>query len=103
MEIPLFEIIENRRTIDKVFYSMLGVARGGKVLLYSPIETGYSILFADTATREQRRGSLQFSINDIGYNDFYLSTEGILCAMLEENFSVKMVCWYTDRFIGVSP
>jgi len=101
IEVPLYEIIENGRPTNiKVFYSVLGAARNGKILLYFPVETGYSLLFVDTQTREQRRGFIQISIAELNYNDFFLSAEGILCAMLADNFNAKMVWWRTDRFIG---
>jgi hypothetical protein len=104
VEIPLFELSENGRPINiKVFYSLLGVTKGGKALLYFPLETGLSILFVDNYSREQRRGLLQFSNEELRYNDFYLSTEGILTAMLADNFNVKMVWWRTDKFIGETP
>jgi hypothetical protein len=103
VEIPLFEIVENTRDSGiRVFYSLLGVARNGKALLYFPVETGYSLLFVDTHSREQRRGSISFSNEEIKYNDFFLSAEGILCAMLADNFNVKLVWWRTDRFMGES-
>ncbi len=101
LEIPLFELTENGRPIDvKVFYSMLGVTRGGKALLYFPVETGLSILFVDTASPEHRRSFLNFTNDELQYNYFYLSTEGILAAMLADTESVKMVWWRTDKFIG---
>jgi hypothetical protein len=101
IEIPLYEIIENGRPTNiRVFYSMLGIARAGKTLLYFPVENGYSLLFVNTQTRAQRRGSIQFSNEELNYNDFYLSPEGILCAMLADSFNIKMVWWRTDRFMG---
>ena len=101
IEIPLYEIIENGRPSNiRVFYSLLGVSRSGKTLFYFPVENGYSLLFVDTHTREQRRSNIRFSSEEMGYNDFYLSPEGILCAMLADNFNVKMVWWRTDSFMG---
>ncbi|MCL2809400.1 MAG: hypothetical protein FWD24_04960 [Treponema sp.] len=103
VEIPLFEIVENGRPTDiRVFYSVLGAARNGKILFYFPVETGYTLLYVDTQTKEQRRGFIQFSSDELRYNDFFLSTEGILCAMLADNFNVKLVWWRTDRFMGES-
>jgi hypothetical protein len=103
VEVPLYEIIENGRpTNEKVFYTVLGAARNGKILLYFPVETGYSLLFVDTNSREQRRGFIQFSIDELRYNDFFLSSDGILSAMLADNFNVRMVWWRTDKFIGES-
>ncbi|MCL2264422.1 MAG: hypothetical protein FWC22_00135 [Treponema sp.] len=99
-EIPLYELLENGRpTNDRVFYIMLGAAQNSRTLLYFPVETGYSLLYVDTHTREQRRGVIQFSNDELRYNDFYLSAEGILCAMLADNYNVKLVWWRTDRFM----
>ena len=103
VEIPLYEIIENGRpTNTMVFYSLLGMARAGKALLYFPVETGYSLLYADTQSHQQRRGSINFSNDEIKYNDFYLSSDGILSAMLADNYNVKFVWWRTDRLLGES-
>jgi hypothetical protein len=100
VEIPLFEIAENRGENLKAFYSMLGAMRGGKALLYFPVDTGYSLLFVDTFTKEQRRGYIQFTNDELRYNDFFLSADGILTAMLADSYNVKMVWWRTDRFMG---
>jgi len=102
VEIQLFEMTESRGETIKVFYSFLGVMRGGKALLYFPVETGYSLLFVDTSSREQRRGYIRFTTDELRYSDFFLSSEGILCAMLADNFNVKLVWWRTDRYIGES-
>jgi len=104
VEIPLLELNEGGRSGNiKVIYTVLGAARNGKVLLYFPVETGYSLLFVDTNTREQRRGFIQFSMDEIRYSDFFLSSEGILSAMLAGSFNVKFVWWRTDRFMGEAP
>jgi len=100
VEVPLYELVENRGENIKVFYSLLGVMRGGKTLFYFPVDTGYSLLFIDTLTREQRRGFIQFSNDELRYNDFFLSAEGILTAMLADNFNVKLVWWRTDKIMG---
>jgi len=104
VEIPLYEVIENGRPAGiKVFYSVLGAARNGQVLFYFPVETGYSLLFVDTNSRDHRRGYIQFSMDELRYNDFFLSVDGILSAMLADNFNVKLVWWRTDKLLGVIP
>jgi len=104
VEIPLYEIVESGKlTGIKVFYSVLGAARNGQVLFYFPVETGNSLLFVDTNSRELRKGYIQFSMDELQYNDFFLSVDGILTAMLADNFNVKFVCWRTDKLIGVIP
>jgi hypothetical protein len=103
VEIPLYELSENGRPAGiRVFYSMLGVMRGGKALLYSPVDTGYSILFLDTHTREQRRALIHFTNDELRFNDFNLSPEGIISAMLVDDFRLKMVWWRTDKIMGES-
>jgi len=104
VEIPLYEIMENGRPSDmRVFYSMLGVSRNEKALLYFPVETGYSLLYVETHSNEQHRGLINFSNDEIMYNDFFLSTDGILSAMLADNSNIKLVWWRTDRFMGEAP
>ena len=99
VDIPLYELEENGRGGVKVFYSLLGVMRDGKALLYFPVDTGYSILFTNTNSREQRRGNIDFTNEELRYNDFFLSNEGILCAMLADSYKIKFVWWQTDKFI----
>ena len=107
VEIPLYENTEHTRFgSNKMFYSVFGAARNGKILLYVPVEMGgggYSLLYVDTHSREQRRGFIQVSIDELRYNDYFLSEDGILSAMLADNFNVKIVWWRTDRFIGETP
>jgi len=101
-ELPLYELVEGGRSTNiRVFYSMLGVAGDGKIVLYFPVEQGYALLFVNLNSREQRRTSIRFSGEEIGYNDFFLSTEGILSAMMADNNKVKMICWRTDRILDM--
>ena len=101
VEIPLYEIVENGRPTNfKVFYTLLGVAKNGQTLFYFPTDEGLSLLFVNLNNREQRRGNIKFSDDELGFNDFFLSTEGILCAMMAEDFHVKFVWWRTDRMIN---
>ncbi|MDR2542170.1 MAG: hypothetical protein LBC80_01795 [Treponema sp.] len=104
IEIPLYEIIENGRPSGfTVFYSMMGIARNGRTLLYVPVENGYVLLYVNLYTRSQRRGNILISSDELMYNDFYLSPEGILCGMLADDFSINMVWWRTDRFMSDTP
>ncbi|MDR2921827.1 MAG: hypothetical protein LBU85_00615 [Treponema sp.] len=99
-EVPLFELPESGREAHvRMFYSMLGVIRNGKVFLYFPVDSGYSILVLDTHSREQRRGYINFTNEELRFNDFYLSADGILSAMLADD-RVKLVSWRTDILLG---
>jgi len=104
LEIPLYEIKEEGQASGtRVFYSFLGVSRNEKALFYFPVETGYTLLSVDTNSRVHRRGNISFTNDEIRYNDFFLSPEGILCAMLADSFNVKLVWWRTDKLMGESP
>ncbi|MDR2478614.1 MAG: hypothetical protein LBD48_04795 [Treponema sp.] len=106
LEVPFYEysFSERGRTVTaRMLYSMLGVIRNGKVFLYFPVETGYSILILDTGSKEQRRGLIQVGSDELQYNDFSLSAEGILSAMLVNDWQIQLVWWRMDNFIGDSP
>ena len=103
-KVLFFEVNENGRPSQtRLFYSMLGAIKDGRIFLYVPIETGYSILFLDTKSQEQLRGTIQLDADELRFNHFNLSAEGILSAMLVSDWQVKMVWWRTDNFIGVAP
>jgi hypothetical protein len=112
LEVPFFEPGgtsgaasrgNGRQPGERMFYSMLGVYRSGRVFLYFPTETGYSILFLDTESRDQRRGLIQVNNEELMFNRFNLSAEGILSAMLVNDYQVKLVWWRTDKFTGEAP
>jgi hypothetical protein len=106
MEVPLYEypFTENGRTVTvRMLYSMMGVIRNDRAFLYFPIEGGYSILFLDTESREQRRGYIRVNNEELRFNDFHLSAEGILSALLVDDLKVKLAWWRTDKFIGEAP
>jgi hypothetical protein len=103
MEVPLLEYpaTENGHTVNtRMLYSMLGVLRGGKVFLYFPVETGYSILLLDTETKEQRQGYIRVSNEELRFNAFHLSAEGVLSALLVDDLRAKMVWWRTDSLLA---
>ena len=106
VEVPIFEYPSggNGRAANiRMLYSLLGVLRNGKVFLYFPVETGYSILFLDTVEQEQRRGYIKVDNAELRFNDFHLSSDGILSALLVDDWKAKLVWWRTDTFIGETP
>jgi hypothetical protein len=101
LEVPFYEALENeggRRTHIKVFYSMMGAIRKGRVFLYVPVENGYSLLAL--GAEGQWRGFIQVAPEEFLFNAFSLSDEGIISAMLATNWEVKLVWWRTDKFMG---
>jgi hypothetical protein len=105
VEVPFFEytFVENGRgTVLGMLYSMLGVMRRGRVFLLFPIEEGYSILILDSSGNgNQYRGIINVAPGELQYNVFDLSSEGILSALLADDYRVKLVWWRTDKLAGV--
>jgi hypothetical protein len=97
LEVPFYE--SNGKTNSmKIFYSMLGVIRNGRVFLYAPVENGYSLLVLGEQGRW--RGFIQVSPDEFEFNAFALSDNGILSAILAGTWDVKLVWWRTDKFMG---
>jgi hypothetical protein len=101
IDIPFFETyssVNNRRITENLLYSMFGVMDGGRIFLYYPIETGFSILIlAADGSDEQRRGIINVSNDELLYYTFDVSNDGILSALLSSNYNVKLVWWRTDK------
>jgi hypothetical protein len=101
IDIPFFEAVStmnNRRITENLLYSMIGIINDGRVFLYYPIETGFSILIlAADGSNEQRRGTINVSTEELRYCVFDVSPDGILSALLSTDYEVKLVWWRTDK------
>jgi hypothetical protein len=86
-----------------MFYSLLGVIRNEQVFLQIPVENGYSLLILIPETQEQRQGFIQVFDDELQFNTFDLSADGILSALLVGNWDIKLVWWRTDKFIRTIP
>jgi hypothetical protein len=103
VEVPFYEIVgteNNRKVIDNMFYSMLGIIKNSKIFLYFPVEGGYSILILSFESQEQRRGFIRVDNEELQYTTFNISAEGILSALLATDEDIRMVWWRTDELIG---
>jgi hypothetical protein len=103
IEVPFFEYtvtVNNRRVTEDLFYSMLGVIKGNRVFLSFPEEGGYSLLILSADSREQRRGFIQVDDEELQFNTFNLSEDGILSGLLATSWEAKLVWWRTDRLAG---
>jgi len=103
IEAPFYEFSypENGRTVNvRLLYSMLGLTRNGGILLYFPIETGYAVLRMDSSGHGQRRGFIELDPGEARFNSFHLSPEGILSALLADEWKVRAVWWRMDRFMA---
>jgi hypothetical protein len=103
IDVPFFEytVTENSQKVtQKLLYSMLGVIRDKRVFLYFPIDGGYSLLVLTAGSREQRSGFIQVQNDELEYNTFNLSPEGILSGLLATSWEARLVWWRTDRLLG---
>ena len=102
VEVPFFEqrYTEMGRTIIvNLLYSMTGVMREGGILLHFPTEEGYALLRMDSRGYGQRRGLITINPDELRFNIFHLSSEGILCALLADDWRIKVAWWRLDRFL----
>jgi hypothetical protein len=106
VEVPFYEytFTENgRRVSSKMIYSMLGVIRSGGIFLFFPVENGYSVLIMETddsGIAGQHQGFIQIDTEELRFNAFDLSADGILSALLASDWEVKVVWWRTDKLLG---
>ena len=103
MKLPFYEPASSesgRQDNIKMLYSMLGSVKNGKIFLYYPDEDGYSIMILNANSQERRRGFIKVDSNALQYNVFDISAEGLISAMMADDFKVTMAWWRTDKFIG---
>ncbi len=103
LEVPAFERTEienDKRVVSERIYSFIGAARGGRLFFSAPDEGGYALLLLQTGSRDQKRGFVRVDDDELMFNAFHLSSDGILSALLASEFEAKVVWWRTDRFIG---
>jgi hypothetical protein len=106
IEVPFFEqrgSENNGPVTERLLYSLLGVVKNGRVFLTFPVEDGYSIMILSTDPNEQRRGFIRVESEELEYNTFSISAEGILSALLATDFNAKLVWWRTDKFLEEIP
>jgi hypothetical protein len=118
IEVPFFEYApdENgRRTGEKLLYSMLGVIKNNRVFLSFPVDGGYSLLIlaaaggtapgasasgSSQAAAEQRRAFIRVDNEELQFNTFNVSEDGILSGLLATDNEARLVWWRTDRLAG---
>jgi hypothetical protein len=101
--VPFFEYTateNDKKVTQKLPYAMLGVIKNSRVFLYFPVDGGYSLLVVSAGSREQRLGFIQVRNDELQYNTFNLSAEGILSGLLATEWDARLVWWRTDRLLG---
>ena len=107
VELPFFEstsVVQNRRVISRMPYSLIGITRNERVFLSFPVEGGYSIRVMSLelgTSGEQARGFIEVENREMQFNAFDLSPDGILSGLLANDWQIQLVWWRTDRFFDV--
>jgi hypothetical protein len=101
IEIPFYESLiteNNKKTSEQLVYSLFGAANGEKLFFYVPVEEGYAIMILQAdETLKQRRGTIKVNPDELEYITFNVSADGVLSALLANNFNVRLVWWRTDK------
>jgi hypothetical protein len=104
IEAPLYEMTwteANRKSVVRVPYSMMGSAKNENIFFSFPEETGYALAILDTrdSSGRQIQTSIEVNIDEMQFNAFDISTDGILSAMLVSDWTVKFAWWRTDNLL----
>jgi hypothetical protein len=103
IEVPFYEEhIPGRGETQKLFYSLMGVIREGRVFLSHPVDGGYLILILQMALpggeeAGRRQGFIRVGNDELEFNAFALSGDGLLSGLLATEQEVRMAFWRTDR------
>jgi hypothetical protein len=101
VDVPFFEysfIDQSKKTTARMLYALLGVINNGWAFLTFPVEGGYSILVLPTdSSGEQYKGFIRVEDEELQFNAFNLSPDGILSGLLVDDWQVKLAWWRTDK------
>jgi hypothetical protein len=101
IEVPFYESVRSdsgRRGAENLFYSMFGAMKDHKLFFYVPVDDGFSILIFDIdGSNKQRRGVIRVNPDELQFFTFNISEEGVLSALLADDYRIKLVWWRTDK------
>ena len=84
----------------KKVYNLLGVSQQNWCFLSVPDTEGYILKIIDLRTGKMYTRKLLVAAEELLYNAFSLSPDGILSALLAGNDSASLVWWRTNEIIG---
>ena len=89
------------RHVKKV-YGLLGVTANNWCFLTTPRSDGYMLELIDLHSNKIYTRILSVSAEELVYNAFNLSSDGILSALLAGDTQAEIVWWKTNEIIGAS-
>jgi len=105
IDISPYEDTENTNTGIRHFkkvYSLLGVTENNWCFLTTPQSDGYILELIDLYSNKIYTRTLTVSPDELTYNAFHLSSDGMLSALLAGNEQAAIVWWRTNDIIGAS-
>jgi hypothetical protein len=104
VRLPFYEttVTENGKPLTiRMLYSMLGVIKNGRYFLYYPDDTGLSIMVVSSNPHDLKRGVINVDSGTLQFNIFNLAADGLLSAMIVDDWKATLSWWRTDKFIGM--
>jgi len=84
----------------RMIYRFLGVSRGGHLFLLAPSENSeYELMIYTVDGKVVKRLAVVLHDRENIYRDFYITPEGIVCALICEDEGAELFWWRTDGYI----
>ncbi len=100
IEVPTLDSEDSdtdRRGASQRIFSFVGAASGDRLFFLAPQESGYALLVLEDGNKVQRRGIIRVDDDELAFNSFGLSADGILYGLLASDFEAVVAWWRTDR------
>jgi len=81
---------------------LLGAAGKALFFIYADDDGKTYVSTYDRTTRETVRYSIDIAADELYYNAYYLSRDGVLCALLGTKYEARVVWWRFDKLIGAA-
>jgi hypothetical protein len=80
--------------------ALLGAAGRSFFFIYADDDGKTYISTFDRTTRASAKYSIDIAADELYYNAFYLTKDGVLCALLGTKYEAKVVWWRFDKLLG---
>lgn len=103
IEVPFYEktlTVNRQRTTEKMFYSLMGAARSDRLFLSFPEEQGYALMILSLDSYEQKHSFIQVRDDEMQFQVFNVSPEGIISALLLNDRAAQIAWWRSDMLFA---
>jgi len=82
--------------------TLLGVAGRAFFFIYADDDSKTYVSTYDRSSKSVARYSIDIAPDELYYTSYYLSHDGVLCALLGTKYEARVVWWRFDKLIGAS-